>query len=292
MFHCFESIALIGLKPRLALLQSGGNAIPLGKRKASVAFEPAEDSDDSDVASDTDADEALTGELESDADDFQAGSDEDSQMEAPDSDDDIPHSQDESDASSDDDMPIAAEKQGAAARKAAILPKVAPSAIPISKQAQNRLQQQEQQASSSASEADDSDNEEDEEGAEEASAARRSSHEVCTAGFTVRAGHDSQEHNQAACQVVSACWYLFMIHAASVTTCWSASSWHSNHTNTATLFPDGKMHAFMLYVNARNPCWFPTKYSTSFAVLYSSNARLTNLLQTRLQSLICMLSSR
>ena len=177
-------------------MQSGGNAIPLGKRKASVAFEPAEDPEGSDIDSDTDADEFLAGEL--DSDDFEIGSNEDS-LEAPDSDDD-----NNSGISSDDDMPIAAERQGAAARKAAVLLKVTQSAQPSSKQARKQLQhQQEQRVSSSVSEGDEGDDTEGEQdGAEEAGAARRSSHEVRANGTSACGAIDPQHCNKAAFQVL------------------------------------------------------------------------------------------
>lgn len=198
------------------MLQSGGNAIPLGKRKASVAFEPAEDQGGSDVASDTDADEPLAGELDSDA--FEIGSDEDSQMEAPDSDDD-----NNSGISSEEDMPTAAERQGAAARKAAVLLKVTQSAQPSSKQARKQLQhQQEQRVSTSVSKGDEDDSEGEQDGAEEAGAARRSSHEVRANGFSACSAIDPQHCNKAAFQDFRT--------TTSDNSSWSkhGSMWHAN----------------------------------------------------------------
>lgn len=162
------------------MLQSGGNAIPLGKRKASAVLEPVQDSDGSDLASDTDEDEPLPGELDSDAEDLSDDdSDVDSQMQTdfgPDSNDQS-QQDDGSDASSNDDMPIAAERQGAAARKPAVLPKVHASAKAKAQQPQQQSLQTQQQAGSSYSDSAD-ESEGEEHVAEDTGATRRSSHEV------------------------------------------------------------------------------------------------------------------
>ena len=171
--------------------QSGGNAIPLGKRKASAALEPPQDSDSSDLASDTDEDEPLPGELDSDAEDLSdEDSDVDSQMQTDFGMDSNDQSQqdDRSDASSDDDMPIAVERQGATARKPAVLPKVHASAKGKVQQPQQQSLQTQQQAGSSYSDSAE-ESEGEEHVAEDSGAARRSSHEVgllqkwCTAQY-------------------------------------------------------------------------------------------------------------
>jgi len=111
-------------------VQSGGNAVPLGKRKPA----PVEDAsaDNSDFSSGSDSDEPLPGELDSDnGDDADFDSGSDSQLQLPtdgfsDSDSDQPSAGQASDSY--EDAPLAAEQQGAASRQKVISPASKPNA--------------------------------------------------------------------------------------------------------------------------------------------------------------------
>lgn len=162
-------------------MQSGGNAIPLGKRTPA----PAEDAfvDNSDSSSGSDSDEPLPGELDSDdGDDAQFDSSSDSQLQLPndglsDSDSDQPAAGQPS--HSFEDAPVASQQQGAASRQMTISPASQPNA---------KSQQQQLSADvgakidSSGDDFDDDDDDQEEHEMDDEAAAydtnRRDSHQV------------------------------------------------------------------------------------------------------------------
>ena len=166
------------------LLQSGGNAIPLGKRKAATAAF-------SNDSSGSDSDEPLPGELDSDAaEDFdEAGSDsssDTSQLQMPDDEMDngalaaLEHSES---SDSEEDTPLAAERQSALSRQ-----KLVPSVSQLAAKAQQRslldsaaLSNDILSTHDTEDSVDDGDDDNDDETAQHVSAstaARRHSHQV------------------------------------------------------------------------------------------------------------------
>lgn len=159
---------------QLFCLQSGGNAVPLGKRKAA----PADLPDDSDSSSGSDSDAPLPGELDSDDQDeadFDSGSDT-SQLQLPtdgfnESDSNQSFADEASD--SDEDAPLAAEQQGAASRQ-----QLRP---PVLQRKANAQQQLPAETTAEAGTSDDDFDDEAKDDEEEAAAHyanRRNSHQV------------------------------------------------------------------------------------------------------------------
>jgi hypothetical protein len=162
-------------------VQSGGNAVPLGKRKPA----PVEDAsaDNSDFSSGSDSDEPLPGELDSDnGDDAEFDTGSDSQLQLPtdgfsDSDSDQPSAGQASDSY--EDARLAAEQQGTASRQKVI----PPASKPKAKSQQQQLPadvRAEVDASGDDFDDDDDDQEEDQIDDEAAAhnANRRNSHQV------------------------------------------------------------------------------------------------------------------
>jgi len=161
-------------------VQSGGNAVPLGKRTSA----PAEDAfaGNSDSSSGSDSDEPLPGELDSDdGDDAEFDSSSDSQLQLPndglsDSDSDQPSAGQASDSY--EDAPLAAEQQGAASRQ-----KVTPLASkPNAKSQQQQLPANVRAEVDSSGDDFDDDDDQDENQMDDKAAAqnanRRNSHQV------------------------------------------------------------------------------------------------------------------
>ena len=158
----------------LCTLQSGGNAIPLGKRKFSTV-ESTDNADNS--SSDSDSDAPLPGEDDSDDEsnaELDSGSDT-SQLQLPTESFDNGSMSDGSDFSqesdSDEDAPLAAEQRPAATQQPrAVLPKAG-------QKSQQPLTHQDP-GSDNATSDDDDDSGEEEVAANESS--RRTSHQVCS----------------------------------------------------------------------------------------------------------------
>lgn len=153
-------------QPAISLLQSGGNAIPVGKRKFSSQESIPDDSD-----SDIDSDAPLPGEADSDEDasELDSGSDT-SQLQLPtDGYEDDSMSEDASGSEgndSEEDAPLAAEQQPAASRQK-------PAAA-----SKKHLQQLHQEPTAAANDISDGESDEDEEEAAANYASRRTSHQV------------------------------------------------------------------------------------------------------------------
>lgn len=163
-------------------MQSGGNAIPLGKRK-STDLESVSDGSTDDSDSDGDSDAPLPGELESDDDTAEVdGGSDTSQLHLPTGGLDDADSM--SDASSwsqgsdsDEDAPLAAEQQPGASRQKAS------AAVTKGQQQPGRLQKK---APSPALDMTDDDSDDDSEEAAAANdASRRNSHQVLQSCCTV-----------------------------------------------------------------------------------------------------------
>lgn len=148
-------------------MQSGGNAIPLGKRKFSSQETSPDDTD-----SDTDSDAPLPGEADSDASELDSGSDT-SQMQLPtDGFDDVSMSEGSSlsqGSDSEEDTPLAPEQQPAASRRKPA------AAVKSGQQLQQQSRAQAAEAGENTS-VDESDDGEEEPAAINAS--RRTSHQV------------------------------------------------------------------------------------------------------------------
>lgn len=198
-------------------LQSGGNAIPLGKRKAAPAEQPFPD--DSDLTSGSDSDAPLPGELDSDDQDeadFDSGSDT-SQLQLPtdgfnDSDSNQSFADEASD--SDEDAPLAAEQQGAASRQ-----QLRP---PVLQRKANSQQQLPAETTAEAGTSDDDFDDEAEEEEEEEAAAhdanRRNSHQVLQhqyreshtlcAVICIRLSYSSNSYNKSGFFLTAILWHL------------------------------------------------------------------------------------
>lgn len=170
-------------------LQSGGNAIPLGQRRTATA-QPSHDN--SNFTSDSDSDQPLPGEIDSDdPEDAELDNASDSsQLQLP---ADTYNESDVSDASdSDEDAPLAAEQQGAASRQNLI-----PSVLQPNTHSQRQLPLQASNSSDDGFDDDDDDDDNDQEEAAAHDAHRRQSHQVRNSYSLFCCGWDRLLHIEA-----------------------------------------------------------------------------------------------